>query len=317
MYMTITAAKRPAHAAARPRMGLRFGEVLDEWLGSRSPELKASTVSTYRTVIEKHLRPELGDVPLRRLTDGKIQEYLETLKPLSPSTERIIENVLHQSLSYASRCGCAADPEKCRCNHRTAAAKIDVLSDAELEKIVSALGKSPAGMDLGVLISLRTGLRVGEVCALRWQDIMTDEGLLCVEHTVQRISCGDGRTDLHIGEPKSAASRRRIPLPPSLAEILEGQRGREDAFILSGRPDRPTEPRSLQRHFKMVLRRANVRDVNFHVLRHSFATRCIERGFDVKSLSLILGHASVSTTMNTYVHPSMARMRSLMSMMDD
>lgn len=310
----ITTAPR---AVLRRRRGRSFGEVLDEWLESRHGELKPTTCATYHCITEKHIRPRLGNIPIRSLGDAELVRFMDELagQNVSLTTAQCVANVLCQAVKYASKRGCRADAELCRIAKKAPRRKIDVLSPEEQEQLVERLGAEPKGLDLGILLALKTGLRVGEVCALRWEDVLFDEGLLHVRATVQRISDPGGGTQLYVGDPKSSDSNRYIPLTPSLLAVLSARRG--SGYIISSKPDRPTEPRTLQRRFKVVLRNAGLRDVNFHVLRHSFATKCVERGFDVKSLSMILGHASVSTTMNIYVHPSTERIRSMMIMLDE
>ena len=162
-----------------------------------------------------------------------------------------------------------------------------------------------------ILLSLKTGLRIGELAGLLWSDIDFEAGFLNVQRTVSRIYHGDGTTSIHIGDPKSESSRRRVPLPPGLLQMLEHHRQAGEVYLTSGRT-KHQEPGTLQLHFKVVLKRAGIRDLNFHTLRHTFATRYVEKGFDVKSLSMILGRSDVSITLNTYVHPSMENLRNMM-----
>ncbi|NLV87660.1 MAG: site-specific integrase [Clostridiales bacterium] len=300
-----------------------FGEILDLWLSHIALSLKPSTCSTYFSIAENHIRPRLGHVKTAGLTDSHIEDFMAELtclkSPLSGSTARGISNVLRSVLVFAAKHGCPASPEACKCSKRPAKPEISVLTADEQRRLLTSLGVSPSGADLGIFICLKTGLRVGEICALKWGDVCFHSGVLSVNRTVQRIVSRpptSTKTLLHFGEPKSITSKRKIPLSPALSELLLQKRGPSDCFIVSGRADKTIEPRSMQRHFKTVLRHAGIRDMNFHVLRHSFATKCVDSGFDVKSLSMILGHSSVSTTMNTYVHPSMEKIREMIARLD-
>lgn len=161
----------------------------------------------------------------------------------------------------------------------------------------------------GILLCLFTGIRVGELCALCWENICLQDRVLCVQHTMQRIQTDtpfDQKTKVMITSPKSKHSIRVIPLPEDFAKLLASiQPESSSGFFLTGKEHQWVEPRSMQNHFKRVLQCCAISPANFHTLRHTFATRCVELGFDLKSLSEILGHANVNITMNRYVHPSM------------
>lgn len=158
------------------------------------------------------------------------------------------------------------------------------------------------------MLSLFTGIRIGELCALRWEDISFQEQTMRIHQTMQRVqdkSSSTQKTKIVITPPKSSCSIRTIPLPGQLIGILEGYRTTDSGFFLTNSLDKFIEPRTMQNKFKAALKHSTVDSANFHSLRHTFATRCVELGFDVKSLSEILGHTSVSITMNRYVHPSL------------
>lgn len=162
-----------------------------------------------------------------------------------------------------------------------------------------------------VLICLFTGLRLGELCALKWSDIDFENGVLTVNRTVQRLYAEGNKTMTVLVEtaPKSEYSRREIPLPDSVLRLLSSSENDKE-YVFGG--DRPLEPRTLQYQFKKILKDADLPDKNFHILRHTFSTNCIEGGTDVKSLSEMLGHSDVQITLNRYVHPSMDTKRQYM-----
>jgi integrase len=174
--------------------------------------------------------------------------------------------------------------------------------------LISYLTASNQPSDTGILLTLFTGLRIGELCALKWNKIDLKNGFLSVEESMQRIQNYSNespyKTRIIVTNPKSLSSIRRIPLPEFILSILKPLCNQENAFLLTGSSEKFMEPRTLQYKFKKILCDLNIRVLNFHALRHTFATRCVEAGFDVKSLSEILGHASVNVTLNRYVHPS-------------
>jgi integrase len=178
------------------------------------------------------------------------------------------------------------------------------------------------GMDackLGMLLCLYTGLRVGEVCALRWRDFSPGFDVLTVRRTLQRVKSADGgarKTNIVIGEPKSRLSARDIPVPGFLVPHLRGFAAEALAYFL-GSAERPfTEPRTMQNRFARCVKAAGIARANYHCLRHTFATRCVEAGVDVKSLSEMLGHSGVGITLNLYVHSSLDRKRECMSKLE-
>lgn len=170
----------------------------------------------------------------------------------------------------------------------------------------------------GIFLCLSTGLRLGEVCALKWEDIDIEQKILHVNRTVQRIESKDGfqKTALLETPPKSSFSNREIPISDSLLQILAHFRKTEQGYVLC--THKPMEPRTYQNHFKRYLQTINAPSYNFHTLRHTFATNCIDNGMDIKSLSEILGHSDVQITLNRYVHPSMDTKRKYINaLLDD
>lgn len=161
-----------------------------------------------------------------------------------------------------------------------------------------------------------TGLRIGELCALRWENIGIEKRILTVKNTIQRIQDfgGSNKTRLIITEPKSQSSKRTIPIPDCLMPMLAEMKGRIDSFVLTG-TNKPIEPRTMQYRFKRILKNVNLPSYKFHSLRHAFASGAIELGFDVKTLSEILGHSSVQVTLDRYVHSSMEHKRDCMNLL--
>lgn len=182
-----------------------------------------------------------------------------------------------------------------------------VLSVAEQVTLAKHLKEDGRAIALGILLALYTGIRLGELCALRWEHVDLHEKALYIRSTLQRIPNLSGvgpKTHVTITPPKSKCSLRKIPLPNFLVALLESAAIHSQAYLLTGVEWRFMEPRTMQYHFKRYIATCRIADANFHCLRHTFATRCIELGFDVKSLSEILGHSNVNITLNRYVHSS-------------
>lgn len=185
---------------------------------------------------------------------------------------------------------------------------MEVLCEWESRRISAAVLRAPTPSNAAFLLCLETGIRLGEVCALRWSDVDFTSGLLHIRRTAYRINYG-GRTELVIQTPKTDNSRRTIPLTAKMLSVLRSFRAGENDYLFTG-SDKHMEPRTMQYRFQKFLKELGISHRNFHILRHSFATRCIDCGMDIKSLSEILGHANVQVTLQMYVHPSMDSKRS-------
>ncbi len=290
---------------------MTLGEYMRLWQASIQMSVKKSTYANYDGLIRRHIDPVLGQIPLRKIDSNTIQAYvnqkLQTGRTdgkggLSAKTVRDIVGILKRSLTLAGMTLSIKLP-------KYSLPKLRVLTrDEQLALIKTAKGeKNTTG--LGVMISLFTGIRIGELCSLKWSDISLDEGVIKINKTLQRIhNCGQGgksKTLISIDAPKSECSIREIPLPSFLVCHMAQLKKRacDEDYILSGNPGY-VEPRLCQYRFKKFLREAGIDDINFHALRHTFATRCVELGIDVKTISELLGHSNVNITLNRYVHPA-------------
>lgn len=289
-----------------------FTDVAKEWLKEVEKTRKLSTYMKYRQVYDNHIGKAFEGIPLSGVTEmlakQKIHRKGESFSSLSNSSQKSICCVLNGILSFASeRCSVTIPRIKkpaSRAHDKSATA----FTLEEQAKLFAALHRGMDRFKLAILLCLHTGLRLGELCALKWEDIDFKNNLLAVNRTVQRLHVEGRRSKTALWEtpPKSESSRRKIPLPSEMVGLLSKfQDGKE--YIFGG--DKPLEPRTMQNHFKKTLREAGLPDNNFHALRHTFATNCVEGGADVKSLSEMLGHSDVGITLNRYVHPSMEAKR--------
>lgn len=309
----------PAEASG----AVSFGTVARQWLFDVRGSVKESTYTRYHRTVEKYLLSSLGEVEIARVDRFLINSYAEHLLEygglrggaLSPKSVSDVLCIIKMIIKFGEwrgyRFGNVAGvrfPQRRRREIRT-------LDEGERVRLERELLSSSDPSAIGILLSLFAGLRIGEVCGLRWGDVDADLRTLTVERTVERIAdlgaTGGRRTKVIICEPKTERSSRTIPLPSFLFEILERSRGADGHFVVSGR-EVPIEPCAFYCRYKSLMRRLGLGDHSFHALRHTFATRCVERGFDTKSLSEILGHASISTTLAFYVHPSLEQKRAQM-----
>jgi integrase len=187
--------------------------------------------------------------------------------------------------------------------------ELEVLSISHQKKLMQYVTDNFTFRNLGIYICLSTGMRIGEVCALKWSDIDIGTETIHVNRTIERIYIIEGderRTELVIGSPKTKNSIRDIPISKELMKLIRPLKKlmNDDYFVITNEA-KPTEPRTYRNYYKQLLKQLGIPDLKFHGLRHSFATRCIESQCDYKTVSVILGHANISTTLNLYVHPNM------------
>lgn len=294
-----------------------ISELSEQWLVRQKIRVKESTYNKYNNILHGYVLPYIGDICIQDLSVACITELSDTLllcggkrgTGLSEKTIADTISVIRSIVRYSANMGycCPADLNAIRIRQKIR--ELRTLSPMDQQTLYCYLCKNPSVHNIGILICLLTGLRIGEVCALRWEDISFSDHTIYVHQTVQRIqddTAKDGKTKVVITSPKSVSGKRVIPIPKNLETVLSNMDSRKTGFVLSTDGTHLMEPRVLQYHFKKILKELEIEEVNFHILRHTFATRCIELGFDVKSLSEILGHANVSITMNKYVHPPMA-----------
>lgn len=300
--------------APPPKDGtLLFRTAALQWEQHIARQVKESTLTKYHCTLKNHLLPSLGEVSLDDMTHQRIESLSQTLlQTLAPRTVSDIMAVLRSVLRFARFSGAAVpcDGSSIRIPHRQK--EIRVLSRWEQDTLCRYLLDDLTPRNAGILLSLFTGLRVGEICALRWEDIALNDRVLHVRRTMQRIQnlSADGpRTRIIVTPPKSDKSIRTIPLPKELVRILLSVPGRHEGYFLTGQVSGFVEPRTMQYHFSRVAQESGIDRANYHALRHTFATRCVELGFDVKSLSELLGHSTITMTMDRYVHPTMEHKR--------
>ena len=304
----------------RDPMRLTFSDHCTNWLAVNSARLKVSSSAKYRSNIRNHIIPFFGDWMPWEITSEKVDEFSRVLlekKSLSANTARDILALFHSIFVYVNKRIEQKIPEPEIVYPQKNRTHTRVLSEREEEKLILHLSQEMDLYKFGVYLALRTGLRIGELCALKWCDISIKAGTISVCHTVQRVQCASGKgtakTMVMIGTPKSDSSCRMIPLMPDVAALcVRFYQGDPEDFVLSGSRV-CIEPRKLQRKLKLYTDKCRMEQVHFHTLRHTFATRCIEVGFDMKTLSEILGHSNIHITMNQYVHPNMALKRENMS----
>ena len=295
-----------------------FGATALEWLAVSRNQLKESSYVKYYTIINNHLLPNFGDCQISDITRSDISQFCNSLlseendmPALSPKTASSIMCVLKNIFDYAAQVKQYATVDLRGISIRQSQRQLRVLSLSEQQMLSAYLCENLNLYNLGILICLYTGLRLGEICALKWGDVNFDDRAIYVHQTMQRLQCmdsGENKTQILISNPKSDSSVRRIPIPDELFNLMDQYRFSDNAYFLTGTSKQYVEPRNMQNKFKKAIKDCGIENANFHALRHTFATRCIELGFDIKSLSEILGHSSKTfpkyRTIQTHVNTS-------------
>ena len=286
-----------------------ISQIADLWKEEKRQFVKKSTFAAYSLIVETHLQPAFGN--LTAVTEKDVQDFvLHKLNGgLSQKTIKDMLIVLRMILKFGAKKNyCVYAPIDVIFPTDRERQELEVLSIANQKKIMRFVEDNFTFRNLGIFICLSTGIRIGEICALTWDDIDTENGVIHIRKTIQRIYVkenGIKKTELLIDTPKTATSMRDIPMIKDLYEILKPLKKvvNNDYFVLTNEAT-PTEPRTYRNYYKKLLDKLGIPPIKFHGLRHSFATRCIESKCDYKTVSVILGHSNISTTLNLYVHPN-------------
>ena len=306
-----------AESLAAEIKNIKFSVIANNWLIEKKVCLKYSSYIKYKNVLNGYILPYFKDYRINNISYSDVTAFLSQLMTtagtkntgLSNKTVSDVLSIFQAILCYAKKKkGICIEYDAKNISIKHEKKYFNIISKPNQTILLTYIKNNISYKNIGILISLCTGLRIGEVCALRWEDISFDDYTVYIHHTMQRIQTENDperKTKIIITEPKSISSIRKIPLPSDLVNILNNSLLEHNGFVLTGCENKFVEPRVLENHFKKILKYCNIPETNFHTLRHTFATNCVEVGFDVKSLSEILGHANVSITMNRYVHPSM------------
>jgi integrase len=312
----------------KPCIPATVEQVALAWLEYSGLKTRRATYGKYKSNIQLYVLPILGKFEIGSIELIQIQNYVSNLLKngrkdqkggLSEKTVKDILVLLKDIFKYAEQCdvkvGCRIDSISIHCQTKD----IKVLSPEEEETLSKYLLQGKESCKMGIYLTLQTGIRIGELSALRWSDIDLQQKILHVRRSLSRIreATPSGKKTLLLeGPPKTQSSVRDIPLTVETAKLLEEhfimiaktEPAASCAYLMTGKKE-PMESRTIHNHFKTCLRDCGISDINYHALRHTFASRCAEAGFDAKSLSEILGHSTVSITLNRYVHSSLQQKR--------
>lgn len=289
-----------------------FSDIVNDFLNYKYLQVKKSTFLKYKYLIEKYLYPELKNLTIKELLNYDFNILINNYQNLDTTTIKLLTSILKSILKFAERkydVDFKIDLIKCSSKIQE---ELQVFSNNEKQKLIAYCYNNYTLKTLGILMSLYTGIRIGELCALKWKNIDLENDIINITETLQRVYVNNS-TQILIDSPKSNSSIRKIPINKKLHDILISIKSKNsyesENYFLTGLNDKFIEPRNYQYTFKIILEKLNLPHYNFHILRHTFATDCINLNMDVKSLSKILGHSNVSITLNKYVHPSLEKIK--------
>jgi integrase len=295
-------------------------EIIDLWKMDKKKYVKKSSYSAYMLLIENHLLPVFGDQYNIEESDVQTFVFQKLDEGLSQKSIKDILIVLKMILKFGAKHKLLEYyPFNIQFPTEREKHEIVVLSKANQKKIMTYVQGHFTFKNLGVYICLSTGIRIGEICALTWDDINTDTGIISVRQTIQRIYIMENNrkhTELVLDTPKTKNSIRDIPMTKDLLKMLKSIKKTENSrFFVLTNDAKPTEPQTYRNYYKKLMENLNIPELKFHGLRHSFATRCIESNCDYKTVSAILGHSNISTTLNLYVHPNLEQKKKCIDQM--
>ncbi|WP_086350968.1 tyrosine-type recombinase/integrase [Candidatus Enterococcus clewellii] len=316
--------KKMEYASGIDQQNLYKGTV-SEWMNYwldylMAKKIKASTYANYRGRLKKHINPYFDEILLTDLTTAKVEEFIHHLIALGLSAKSVhcIINILKSAIRKAVMEELLIkDPCAGVILPRLKKTSVSALTKIEQERLEQVAWREVECSP--VILSLYTGMRIGEISALRWRDIDFTANIISVEHTLQRIMISEGeerRTKVIISQPKTGTSQRALPLAKNLKNyLLEKKQSSTSEFVISCK-DGYAEPRLINYRFKKLLEAARIESVNFHALRHTFATRCVEEGVDIATLSKLLGHTSIKLTLDTYTDSMWENRQKAVSLLD-
>ena len=283
-----------------------FKVKINEWLNKNKINLKLSTLNYYSNIINKHIKPTFGNLKTNQISESMIYNFMYNKKnEINENTLRQVMVIFKSILKYS---GLNFEIKLPKIHKKI----LKTLNDNELKRIENYSILNLNKYTLGILISLHTGLRLGEVCALKWKNVDFVNKILTVEYTLSRVQINDSKknekTKVILNLAKTDNSIRVIPLDKVILKCLNEHKkltlNDERNFVLTN-SIKAIDARTFYYNYKKILKNLDMKDYTFHILRHTFATRCCHLGFDIKSLSEVLGHSNVKTTLSIYVHSNL------------
>ena len=298
----------------------KFSKIVALWREDKKQYVKRSTFAAYTLLIENHILPSFGEMALVEEQDVQTFVFRKLNEGLSHKTIKDILIVLKMILRFGAK-NQMTEFRQIDIKFPTERDKhsIDILNRSHQKQIMEYIRLHFTFKNLGIYICLSAGMRIGEICALTWDDLDVENGIIHVRKTIQRIYVIEEHrkyTEVILDTPKTKNSIREIPMTKNLLKMIRPIKKivNGNFYVLTNEP-KPTEPRTYRNYYKQFMQSLGLPLMKFHGLRHSFATRCIESKCDYKTVSVLLGHSNISTTLNLYVHPNLEQKKRCMEQM--
>ena len=292
----------------------KFKKAAKKYLESQMNRLRPSSYASYSHLLYKRIIPLIGEVKVRDFDKKKLQEFVNVSLGTGYSKHgtRDCVSLIKLVLRFSAENGwCKEQIMQVTYPKKEKVKKDHFFEEADYKRLYDYCVENSVYRTLPTLIAMVTGLRIGEVCGLKWEDVDTDKGTLSVERSVKRICVPGEKSVLEISEPKTASSIRVVPIPEAIIPILEKERKAPEIYLSSGK-EKPLEPRSYRQKYIRILDSLGIEHHTFHDLRHTFASRCINHGGDARAVADILGHTNVEMTLNVYTHSTSDHCREIM-----
>lgn len=306
---------------------LSLRELMAVWLRDKRRDWKESTYACYKQLVERHITGNIAAQRAESFDNISFFNWLSGIRrksdglKISAAYQNSIGTIVRQAFAYVAEAYQYALPVLAGKQIKKAPGRAELPSDKDMRRLLQYLyTNTDDSTCLGILLAYFTGIRIGELCALTWEDIDFEEGVLKISKNMQRIKefgRGGMETSIKIQTPKTTTSLRRIPIPDTVFSLLKEKRQPPAQYLITGRQRAFAETRTVQYRFASILKKCGIAHFKFHMLRHYFASLCIRRGFDVKSLSEILGHSNIQITLNLYVHSTIQQKKMLMNRVFD
>lgn len=297
-----------------------FAQIVELWKKDKQLYVKKSSFSAYVLLLENHLLPKFAEVS--SIEEEEVQQFVfqKLEQGLSQKSIKDVLIVLKMVMKFGAKYKWIQyTPFNIQYPTVRENQSIEVLTRTHQKKVMNYIQEHFTFRNLGVYICLCSGMRIGEICALTWEDIDTDNGIINIRKTIQRIYIiedGKRRTELLLDTPKTKNSIREVPMSRDLLRMLKPfKKIVNPLFYVLTNDAQPTEPRTYRSYYKNLMKQLEIPEIKFHGLRHSFATRCIESKCDYKTVSVLLGHSNISTTLNLYVHPNLEQKKKAIDQM--
>lgn len=297
-----------------------FAQIVELWKKDKQLYVKKSSFSAYVLLLENHLLPKFAEVS--SIEEEEVQQFVfqKLEQGLSQKSIKDVLIVLKMVMKFGAKYKWIQyTPFDIQYPTVRENQSMEVLTRAHQKKVMNYIQEHFTFRNLGVYICLCSGMRIGEICALTWEDIDTDNGIINIRKTIQRIYIiedGKRRTELLLDTPKTKNSIREVPMSRDLLRMLKPfKKIVNPLFYVLTNDAKPTEPRTYRSYYKNLMKQLEIPEIKFHGLRHSFATRCIESKCDYKTVSVLLGHSNISTTLNLYVHPNLEQKKKAIDQM--